>query len=87
MKSFRILVLALCVGTMISCSQDFSNRIERIGISFSKGNYKVSVIGGETYFVKNDKVTSEKRGYYFFYDKDGRYIQVPINLTVIEQMN
>lgn len=79
-----VLVMSLVVG----CSGDSRNEFARTKIAYLDGNYKVTHYNcGEniTWMIKDDKVTSTTKGYYYFWS-DGKYVQVPVNQTVIEEI-
>ena len=77
-------------------SEDRSNNISRLGISFLSGDYRVTYTGyngDKIWFVKDGKVTSVPgKGYYFFWVSDPKsgnkqYVQVPMTNTYIEEVN
>ena len=94
-------ILVICIGVAfytirVFISEDRSNNISRLGVSFLSGNYKVTYAGysgDKVWFVKSGKVTSvPDKGYYFFWVSDSKsdnkkYVQVPINDTYIEEIN
>ena len=88
MKKLSILTaigLAL-VFTTVGCSGDDRNKIARTKIEYLDGDYNVTVVGGKTYAVRGDKVTSSSKGYYFFWTSDKKYVQVPVALSVVEEV-
>jgi hypothetical protein len=74
---------------LINFNQDDKNKLMRKSIELLDGNYLVTWSGGninKSWKIKNGKVTSTEKGYYFFWEEIGYYIQVPINGTVIEEV-
>jgi hypothetical protein len=87
MKKLAILTsMGLILALGIGCSGDDRNKLARKKIEYLDGNYDVAVIGGPTYQVRDDKVTSSPKGYYFFWTKNKKYVQVPIALSVVEEV-
>lgn len=94
-------ILIVCIGVAfytirIFISEDRVNNINRLGVSFLSGDYKVTYAGysgDKTWVVTNGKVTSDPaKGYYFFWVSDlktnnKKYIQVPMANTYIEEIN
>jgi hypothetical protein len=65
---------------------ELKNKGARIGVSMHGGKFHItytdqSVV--KTWDIKG-KVTSDIKGYYYFFD-DGKYVQCPIARTVIEE--
>lgn len=71
---------------------DTINKIQRKSVEIVGGNYKVIISQDnllKTYIVKNDKVTSTEKGYYYFWESTAngkKYRQVPIDKTIIEEI-
>lgn len=69
--------------------QDTVNKLNREVVSRISSNYTVTyaTVGFvKSWNVKGDKVTSDiQKGYYFFWDENKKYVQVPINFTIIEE--
>jgi hypothetical protein len=54
------------------------------------GDYLVTFANGptsKTWKIKNGKVTSTDKGYYYFWDKKNHYVQVPVENTYIEEID
>lgn len=82
-----MLVMAVLIA---GCTQDQQNQLFRKGIEFLDGDYLVTFANGptsKTWRIKNDKVTSDAKGYYYFWDEKKHYIQVPIEHTFIEEID
>jgi major membrane immunogen (membrane-anchored lipoprotein) len=86
MKMIKMLsILLLLVG----CTQDQQNQLSRKAVEFLDGNYQVTYANGstmKTWTITNGKVTSTDKGYYFFWDNQKHYVQVPIENTFIEEI-
>ena len=79
------LVLALLSG----CTQDQQNKLSRKIVEFLDGDYLVTYANGsttKTWTIKNGKVTTTDKGYYYFWDEKKHYVQTPIENTFIEEM-
>ena len=79
------LVLALLSG----CTQDQQNKLSRKVVEFLDGDYLVTYANGsttKTWTIKNGKVTTTDKGYYYFWDEKKHYVQTPIENTFIEEM-
>jgi hypothetical protein len=73
---------------LTGCSQDWFNQMSRKAVEFLDGNYRVTFANGKTektWIVKNDKVTSSEKGYYYFWDENKHYVQTPIEYTFVEE--
>ena len=85
MKAIWLLILlALTAG----CTQDQQNLLSRKAVEFLDGDYRVTYANGstsKTWIIKNGKVTSTDKGYYFFWDENKHYVQTPIENTFIEE--
>lgn len=86
------------LATLLSgCTEESRNKISRKTDNLLGKNLKVSYIDGgtvvKTWTVKDGKITSGKdengntAGYYYFWGKETGYVQVPIERTVIEEIN
>lgn len=89
----RKLAVMLCLVILTACSEDQQNQVQRIGVSWLDGNYRVTYADGahvKSWEVHDGKVTSEPgKGYYYFWARiDGKkaYVQTPIERTYIEEM-
>lgn len=83
----KLMVLALFLMTT-ACKQDFMNQISRKSVEFLDGNYRVTFANGtteKTWIVKDGKVTSTDKGYYYFWDENKHYVQAPIENTFVEE--
>jgi hypothetical protein len=86
MKLIKLfVVLALITG----CTQDQQNKLSRKVVEFLDGDYLVTYANGstsKTWTIKNGKVTTSEKGYYYFWDEKKHYVQTPIENTFIEEM-
>lgn len=88
------LLLLLCLSSLLGgCTEEQQNRLNRLGVTWLEGNYRVTYADGEhvkSWEVRDGKVTSEpEKGYYFFWVKEGKksyYVQTPIARTYIEEI-
>lgn len=85
-----LLLLALLLG---GCTEEQQNRLNRLGVTWLEGNYRVTYADGEhvkSWEVRDGKVTSEpEKGYYFFWVREGKqrfYVQTPIARSYIEEI-
>jgi hypothetical protein len=81
---FGVLIL------LSGCSGDQQNQLARKVVEYLDGNYQVTYANGstaKTWIVRNGKVTSNPKGYYFFWDEKKHYVQTPIENTFIEEIN
>lgn len=86
MKTICFMALLL----LTACTQDQQNQISRKVIEILDGDYLVTYANGtttKTWTIKNGKVTSTDKGYYYFWDEKKRYVQVPIMHTFIEEID
>jgi hypothetical protein len=79
------------VGLMflVGCSQDQQNQLSRKVVELMDSDYLVTYANGatiKTWTIKNGKVTSSDKGYYYFWDDKKHYVQVPIVNTFIEEI-
>lgn len=82
--------IALATLLLVSCTQDQQNQLSRKAVELLDGNYLVTYANGptsKTWVIKNGKVTSDPKGYYYFWDDKKHYIQAPIAHTFIEETN
>ena len=87
MKIFAALALA---ALLASCTQDQQNALFRKTVELLDSDYLVTFANGpttKTWIVKNGKVTSTDKGYYYFWDAKKHYVQVPIEHTVVEEID
>ena len=86
MKRLCLLVFVLLMG----CTQDQQNQLSRKVVELMDGNYLVTFANGstlKTWKIKNGKVTSTDKGYYYFWDEKKHYVQVPVENTTIEEID
>jgi hypothetical protein len=87
MKSIKLLiVLVLATG----CTQDQQNQLSRKVVEFLDGDYLVTYANGstsKTWTIRNGKVTTTDKGYYYFWDEKKHYVQTPIENTFIEEFD
>ena len=84
------LLIILASFFLASCTQDQQNKIFRKSIELLDGDYMVTFSNGpisKTWRVKNGKVTTSEKGYYYFWDDKKHYVQVPIEHTVVEEID
>lgn len=90
MKNFSTKVLIILpVLFLQSCTQDQQNQLARKTVEYLDGNYLVTFANGpisKSWTIKNGKVTSTEKGYYFFWDEHKHYVQVPIENSFIEEI-
>ena len=87
MKKISILFL---LRLLTDCTQDQQNQLSRKVVEFLDGNYRVTYANGnteKTWLIKNGKVTTSDKGYYYFWDEKKHYIQTPIQNTFIEEID
>ncbi len=87
MKKISILFL---LSVIACCTQDQQNQLSRKVVEFIDGNYRVTYANGnteKTWLIKNGKVTTSEKGYYYFWDEKKHYIQTPIQNTFIEEID
>jgi hypothetical protein len=85
----KISLIAAALILLTACTQDKQNEISRKLVEFLDGNYVVTYANGQTaktWIIKNGKVTSTDKGYYYFWDEKGRYVQTPVENTFIEEI-
>jgi len=93
MELIRPLLIVSVLSLLAACTGDSQNKIQRIGVQFLDGDYRVTFAEGQhlrQWTVHNGKVTSvPEKGYYFFWaEQDGKrlYVQTPIARTYIEEI-
>ena len=81
-----ILVLIVAAGWFFIGAEN-RNLLMRKKVTFFDGDYKITCdVGGTTvYEVNNSKITSDEKGYYFFW-LNGKLVQLPINHTKLEEL-
>lgn len=85
-----IYVLPLYLVGLFGCTQDQQNQLSRKMVELTDGNYLVTFANGsteKTWKIKNGKVTSTDKGYYFFWDEKKHYVQVPIENSYVEEID
>jgi hypothetical protein len=83
---FCLTALALVLA---GCTQDQQNQLSRKVVEFLDGDYRVTYANGNTtksWVIKNGKVTTSDKGYYYFWDEQKHYVQVPVENTFIEEI-
>jgi hypothetical protein len=88
------ILLLLFLGMLLGgCTEEQQNRLNRLGVTWLEGNYRVTYADGEhvkSWQVRDSKVTSEpEKGYYYFWvEGDGKryYVQTPIARSYIEEI-
>lgn len=86
MKFLKLLILAIL---LTGCTEDKQNEIFRKAVEYLDGDYQVTYANGSTvksWIIRDGKVTSTDKGYYYFWDEKKRYIQTPIENTFIEEI-
>lgn len=86
-KSILFALLAVC---LTACTQDQQNQLSRKVVELLDSDYKITFANGnteKTWLIKNGKVTSTDKGYYYFWDEKKHYVQTPIENTVIEEID
>ena len=84
----RLLLIA-GLALLSGCTQDQQNQLSRKMVEFLDGNYLVTYANGsttKTWTIKNGKVTTTEKGYYYFWDEKKHYVQTPIENTFIEEL-
>jgi major membrane immunogen (membrane-anchored lipoprotein) len=82
------LVLLILLALLAGCTQDQQNKLSRKVVEFLDGNYQVTYANGstsKTWIIRNGKVTTSDKGYYYFWDEKKHYVQTPIENTFIEE--
>lgn len=87
----KVTLAALAASLLlVACSEDQQNKLFRKTVDFLDGNYLVTFANGPTnksWVVRGGKVTSDPKGYYYFWDEKKHYVQIPIENSVIEEIN
>ncbi len=86
MNIFKLIPLFIL---LTACTGDQQNQLSRKAVEYLDGNYKITYANGSTnksWIIKNGKVTSNPKGYYYFWDNKKHYIQTPIENTFIEEI-
>lgn len=89
MKSLKWIIMLITL-LLNGCTEDQQNQLSRKVVEYLDGSYKVTYANGSTsksWMIKNGKVTSNPKGYYYFWDENKHYIQTPIENTFIEEIN
>ncbi|MCK5897501.1 MAG: hypothetical protein KAG06_00330 [Methylococcales bacterium] len=88
MKRFKWAGFLLIV-LLSACTEDQQNQFSRKAVEYLDGSYKVTYANGSTlksWVIKEGKVTSNPKGYYYFWDENKHYVQTPIENTFIEEI-
>jgi len=86
MNIFKLIPLFIL---LTACTGDQQNQLSRKAVEYLNGNYKITYANGSTnksWIIKNGKVTSNLKGYYYFWDNKKHYVQTPIENTFIEEI-
>ena len=86
----NIFLLSLVSMLLTACTQDQQNQLSRKVVELMDSDYLVTYANGsttKTWTIKNGKVTSNEKVYYYFWDDKKHYVQVPIENTFIEEIN
>ncbi len=86
MNVFKLIPLFIL---LTACTGDQQNQLSRKAVEYLNGNYKITYANGSTnksWIIKNGKVTSNLKGYYYFWDNKKHYVQTPIENTFIEEI-
>jgi hypothetical protein len=89
MKKIVLINLLFLTG-LVACTQDQQNHLSRKVVELMDSDYLVTYANGtttKTWTIKNGKVTSSEKGYYYFWDEKKHYVQVPIVNTIIEEID
>ncbi|WP_019867908.1 hypothetical protein [Methylovulum miyakonense] len=90
MKITQILPLFTLAAIVAGCTQDQQNQLSRKVVELLDSDYRVTYANGPTtksWTIKNGKVTTSDKGYYYFWDDQKHYVQVPIENTFIEELD
>ena len=71
-------------------NQDQKNALARKSIEYLDGNYLITFSNGPVnkfWTINKGKVTTTEKGYYYFWDNKKHYIQVPIQNTIVEEVD
>lgn len=86
----KIVKISCLMFFLTACTEDQQNQLSRKVVEYLDGNYQVTYANGstsKTWIVRNGKVTSNPKGYYFFWDEKKHYVQTPIENTFIEEID
>ncbi|MGR8951758.1 MAG: hypothetical protein ACU83V_05035 [Gammaproteobacteria bacterium] len=82
------LILFVVIIFLTGCSQDWFNKLWRKSVEYMDGNYRVTYANGnteKTWIVRDGKVTTSEKGYYYFWDEHKHYVQTPMENTFVEE--
>ncbi|MFU8788579.1 MAG: hypothetical protein ACNA7G_06080 [Methylobacter sp.] len=85
----KLIALLGLLALLAGCTQDQQNQLSRKMVEFLDGNYQVTYANGatsKTWIIRNGKVTTTDKGYYYFWDEKKHYVQTPIENTFIEEI-
>ena len=95
-RSNYLLFFGVVAMLLAGCTEEARNKISRTTDNFLGEDLRVSYIDGgqvvKTWTVIDGKITSGKAdggnatGYYYFWSVETGYVQVPIERTVIEEI-
>ncbi|MDQ7091420.1 MAG: hypothetical protein Q9M50_12435 [Methylococcales bacterium] len=86
----KILKLIALLTLLTACTEDQQNQFSRKAVEYLDGDYKITYANGSTqksWTIKSGKVTTNPKGYYYFWDDKKHYIQTPIENTFIEEID
>jgi hypothetical protein len=87
--TMKLITLFGLLALLAGCTQDQQNQLSRKMVEFLDGNYLVTYANGstsKTWTIRNGKVTTTDKGYYYFWDEKKHYVQTPIENTFIEEI-
>jgi len=83
-----ILFVLVSIGLLLA-KEDTLNTLSRKKVEYLDSDYTVSYSNDgiiKRWTIRSGKVTSTDKGYYYFWNDKNKYIQVPMNYTVIEEL-
>ncbi len=96
MKKFYLLLIIVSVLIISACTEEARNKLGRTADNYLGEDLKISYIDSgkvvKTWTVKDGKITSGKDergnsiGYYYFWSVETGYVQLPIERTIIEEI-
>ena len=90
-RNILVTIIGLILLGYISFSMlrgDTVNEVYRKQVEYLDGSYRGIQSNNtvvKSWIIKSGKVTSTEKGYYYFWTK-GKYVQVPMGYTIIEQI-
>jgi hypothetical protein len=86
----KIIKATFFLFILTACTEDQQNQLARKAVEYLDGDYQITYANGssaKTWIVRNGKVTSNPKGYYYFWDEKKHYVQTPIENTFIEEID